>query len=153
MVSTWRNLSLFRGFGLLTTSFRAAGAVAVTLPTCWYLLSNGPETSHGKGHKEESTEDEEKSEDDETKSEDSEEEKNNSAGEEPEESSSDDKDADTPATSDDEKDAELEAKNTRKHIPDAKGGAKARLESNKGIKLGENDDESGDKVRLFEEQV
>ena len=32
---------------LLTYVTRAAGAVAVTVPTCWYLLSNAEDSSHG----------------------------------------------------------------------------------------------------------
>jgi len=30
--------------------YRAAGAVAVTAPTCWYLLQNGPEGHHDSPH-------------------------------------------------------------------------------------------------------
>jgi len=126
----------------------AAGAVGVTVPTCWYLLSNAPDTSHGhddhgdshgESHgeeheeepKEESKEEGEKSEDAEEKGEES---------EKSEDSDSEDgtKDADTPDTSDDEgEDDSSDAKNTKKTSPDAKGGIKKKLESNKGAKAGE----------------
>jgi len=124
----------------------AAGAVAVTVPTCWYLLSNGPDTSHGhddhgdshgaahgeKHDKEPKEEEGEKSEGEEEKSDDA----------EGKEEDSDDKknDADTPDTSDDE--GEDDGKNTKTSNPDAKGGNKKRIQSNNAVKAGEKDDEA-----------
>lgn len=144
---------------------RAAGAIAITVPSCWFILSNSPDTSHGHGghgghddshgkeHEEEAKEEsaddaetEEKpdegaeKEDDSDKSEDSD--------------SGDEKEADTPETSDNESEkseAKDAGKNTKTHIPDAKGGAKNRLESKAAIKAGElkddgNADGPSDKV-------
>jgi hypothetical protein len=127
------------------TSFRAAGAVGVTVPTCWYLLSNAPNTSHGhddhgdshgaahdEKHEEPKEEEGEKSEDPEGKEEES---------EKSEDSDSEDekKDTDTPDNSDDE--GGDDDKNTKTTIPDAKGGIKKRSESKNAIKAGENGDE------------
>lgn len=142
---------------------RAVGAVAVTVPTCYYLLQNAPDTSHshgehgddhGKSHGEEEQPDEEPVEEP-AKSEDGESQDEEQDSKKPEESGSDDGDneADTPDTSDDEgSDEDKQDGNTVKHIPDAKGGAKKRLESEKGIKQGEasktdgDDEKSHDKV-------
>ncbi|TVY33259.1 hypothetical protein LSUB1_G007186 [Lachnellula subtilissima] len=126
---------------------RAATSIAVTVPTLWYLLKNGPDTSHGHddhsdahGTKHEEEDSEEKSDEGEDKADDKESEKSEES-----ESDSEDKGADTPDTSDDEGEGEAEDtsddKNTRKSVPDAKGGSKARLESNKSIKQGEGDPE------------
>jgi len=121
------------------------GSVGVTVPTIWYLLANPPEAphgddehgahgAHGKGHEEEESKDE--SEDD--KSEDS--------GSEEE-----GKEADTPDTSDDEGETvtksseEGETDETRKHIPDAKGGAKKRIEGAEGKAQGVGEEEEADK--------
>jgi hypothetical protein len=148
-----------------TTSFRAAGAVAVTVPSCWYLLSNGPDTSHGHGdhgdshgkEHEEEHEEESKDEDSEGKSEEKPEEKSEDKSEEGDDKADDgdseksedsdsgeeDKGADTPDISDDEGDSEKSSddKNTRKSVPDAKGGSKARKESNQAVKAGEVDNQ------------
>lgn len=153
----------------------AAGAVAVTVPTCWFLISNKPDNTHGHGghgdshtHAEEHEKEEEKS-DEEEKPEEKEEDKTAEAEEktedkeeskEPEktdESDSDDgaKEQDTPATSDDES-VEDTDKNVRKSFPDAKGDKKARLESKQAIKQGEDnsppkEDEPEDKPRASKE--
>jgi len=114
----------------------------VTVPTCWYLISNAPDTSHGhedhggdhgsKSHGEEHVEEEpevepedgnEKGEEDSNKSEDS-----------------DSEAADTPDTSDDE----AEDGNTKSSTPDAKGGNKKRIESDKGEKQGDLGAQGGD---------
>ncbi|RDW94625.1 hypothetical protein BP5796_00388 [Coleophoma crateriformis] len=99
----------------------AAGALIVTVPTCWYLYKNGPDTSshghggHGDDHAKKHEEPKEESKDEpEEKPEASEEKKD-----EPEKSeksddseSADEKPTDTPDTSDDEEE---------KSAPDAKG--------------------------------
>lgn len=131
---------------------RAATSVAITAPTLWYLLKNGPYTSHGHEdhgdahgtkHEEEESKDEDSEEKSEAKLDDGEDKADDKESEKSEESESDSEDngADTPDTSDDEGEATPDAKNTRKSIPDAKGGSKARLESNKSIKQGEGDPE------------
>lgn len=168
----------FRENSLTNTSpFRAAGAVAVTVPTCWFLISNKPDNSHAHGdhgdshgaHAGEHEEEEEKSEEEEEKPEEKEDEKpadseeKTEEKEEPKESDksegSDSKDEakeqDTPATSDDETVVGETGKNVRKSIPDAKGGKKARLESKAAIKQGEDNSEAKegeptDKVRWCE---
>ncbi|KAB8299786.1 hypothetical protein EYC80_000038 [Monilinia laxa] len=134
----------------------AAGAVAVTVPTCWFLISNKPESSHGHGghgdghgahaeeHEEEEEKPEEKEDDKPAESEEKPEEK-----EEPkksDESDSDDetKDQDTPATSDDESVVGETDKNVQKSVPDAKGGNKTRLESKAAIKQGEDGSEGSE---------
>src|SRR4051794_11310428 len=43
------SLSHCNGERCSTNGRRAIGAVAVTVPTCWYLLQSGPEKSHGHG--------------------------------------------------------------------------------------------------------
>lgn len=159
----------------MTTSSRGAAAAAVTIPACYWILSNAPEPahghddhgdSHGKEHEEEHEEDEEK---DESKDEPEEESKEESKdegedkaassdaedkdSEKSEDSDSDDaekKGEDTPDTSDDEggdDESKDDGKNTVKSIPDAKGGSKKRLESNAAIKAGEKDS-SDDSVCL-----
>ncbi|TVY92776.1 hypothetical protein LAWI1_G003130 [Lachnellula willkommii] len=126
----------------------AATSIAVTAPILWYLLQNGPDTSHGHDdhgdahgtkHEEEESKDEDSEEKSEEKSDDGEDKADDKESEKSEESESDgeDKGADTPDTSDDE--GEAKDTNTRKSVPDAKGGSKARLESNKSIKQGEGD--------------
>lgn len=137
----------------LTTSFRAVGAVAVTVPTCWYLLSNAPDTAHGHGdhgdshgkehdeeHAESKDEPEEESKDEgEDKEASSDAEDKDSEKSEDSDSSDDEKkEPDTPDTSDDEGDDE-KGGNTKKHIPDAKGGAKKRIESTNAVTAGEKD--------------
>lgn len=148
---------------------RAAAAVAVTIPSCWLILSNSPDASHGHdghgGHneshgkeheeeaKEESVDDaegEEKPDEGTEKEEDSEKPSDSDSG--------DEKEADTPDTSDDESEENSEksetkdaGKNTKTHVPDAKGGAKNRLDSKAAIKAGElkdgvNTDGPSDKV-------
>ncbi|PMD46133.1 hypothetical protein L207DRAFT_507072 [Hyaloscypha variabilis F] len=126
----------------------AAGAVAVTVPTCWYLLSNGPDTahghddhgdSHGSAHAEEHEE--------EPKDEETEGEKSDDADGKEEESeksedsdSEDDKKDDTPDTSDDE--GEDDDNNTKTAKPDAKGGIKKKSESKNAIKAGDTVDKA-----------
>jgi hypothetical protein len=80
-ILSWTH-SLHLNFGQLLTENRAASAVAVTIPSCWYLLANRPDTSshgdhgdhgdahgksHGKEHKESKDEPEEKTEEAEEK--------------------------------------------------------------------------------------
>jgi len=143
-------------------SSRAAAATIVTVPTCWYLLSGSPESAHGhedhekdhaKPHKED---DEDEPAEEESKDEDKDSEKSEDSDSDSED---DEEKLDTPDSSDDEGKDDKEDKsdevdetgNVRKHIPDAKGGAKKRIESAKGIKAGEsNDSDDGDKVRSFE---
>ncbi|ATZ48524.1 hypothetical protein BCIN_03g07260 [Botrytis cinerea B05.10] len=138
----------------------AAGAVAVTVPSCWFLISNKPEPAHSHGghgdshaheeHEEEKEEEvEEKEEDKPAESEEKTEEKTEDKeepkeSEKTEESDSDDeaKEQDTPATSDDEETVGETDKNVRKSIPDAKGGNKARSESKAAIKQGEDNSEA-----------
>ncbi|CZT41127.1 related to cylicin I [Rhynchosporium secalis] len=146
----------------------ALGAVGVTAPACYYILSNAPDTSHGHGdhgahgdehdeeHKEESEESDEESKDEskdepeakaEEKSDDAEEKSEEKSIDKEEESeksvesdSEDDKkDADTPETSDDEGEDTADGKNTKTVKPDAKGGNKKRFESKQGKKAGESD--------------
>jgi len=141
--------------------FRAAGSVAVTIPTCWWLLSNGPDTSHGhdthgashvKSHKHEEEDEEPEAEEDgdkeaEEKSEDGEEKQDEKDSDKSDESDSyGGKDADTPDTSDDEDNnvVGVDDKNVKKHTPDAKGGAKKRLDSTKAIKQGDISEVGGD---------
>jgi len=145
----------------------AATSVAVTAPILYYLIQNAPDTSHGHDdhgdahgkeheevHEEEESKDEgseEKSDDNSNDGEDKAEDKDSEKSGD-EESGDEDKGAETPDTSDDEGEGETkessDAKNTRKSIPDAKGGSKARFESNKGIKQGEtaNPDASEDEA-------
>ncbi|KUJ21728.1 uncharacterized protein LY89DRAFT_694232 [Mollisia scopiformis] len=132
----------------------AVGAIAVTIPSCWYLLSNSPDTehghgdhgdSHGKEHEEheEESEEESKDEPEEESKDEGEDKKASTESEDKDSDKSEDSDsgddekkaADTPDTSDDEGDE----KNTKKSIPDAKGGSKKRLESNNAVKQGEGD--------------
>jgi len=134
----------------------AAGAVAVTVPTCWYLLANGSDTSHGhddhgevhgKSHGDEEEAEEESKDVSEEKTEDSSEEKEDSEKSEDSDSEEDEKETDTPDTSDDEEEDEKTTKkdgNSAKSVPDAKGGIKKRIESEKGIKQGEGETEGGD---------
>ncbi|KAI9744796.1 MAG: hypothetical protein M1818_001721 [Claussenomyces sp. TS43310] len=108
----------------------AIGAVAVTVPSCWFLMQSPPEGAHG-DHA-----------DSHGKSHDDNDEKpaaTKSEGEEPTEPESESEDesgADTPVTSDDE------AEVVKKEVPDAKGGSKKRIESQKGKKQGEADPNS-----------
>lgn len=134
----------------------AAGAIAVTVPTCWYLLSNAPDTSHGHGDhgddhgkshgkKEESEEPkDEPEEESEGKSEESGEDDKDSEKSEDSDSGDEDKAADTPDTSEDEGEADTkEDGKTKKSVPDAKGGSKKRIESDKGEKQGDLGKEGG----------
>lgn len=128
----------------------AAGAVAVTVPTCWYLLSNGPDTSHGHGghddghgeSQEESEPEQESKDEAEDKSEEKAEESADDKESDKSEDSDDEKAADTPDTSDDE--GESKDGNTVKRIPDAKGGFKKRLESENAITQGEGPTKGGE---------
>jgi hypothetical protein len=89
---------------------RLVGAVAVTVPSCWYLLQNGPNTSHGHGdhgdehgkehgnaHGEEHDKEESKKESESSDDKSSEKGEDSDSGDES-------KGADTPDTSDDEGD-------------------------------------------------
>lgn len=140
----------------------AAGAIAITVPSVWYLWPSGEDAHHG-GHgdahsKKHGEEPEEESKDEgedsktadarekaEVKSEgeekpaESEDKDADSEKSEDSDSEEEGKDANTPDTSDDEGQT-----NTRKSTPDAKGGNKVRLESNKGIKQGEVAQEGGE---------
>jgi hypothetical protein len=131
----------------------AAGAIAVTVPTCWYLLQNAPEPAHGheghsddrsKAHDEESKDEgEEKSDDGEEKEEFKDVDKDIGKSEN---SDSDDESKDLDTSDDEGKGETKESKtgDTRKHIPDAKGGAKKRIESEKGMNQDERVQQSGD---------
>ncbi|KAG9233767.1 hypothetical protein BJ875DRAFT_463321 [Amylocarpus encephaloides] len=128
----------------------AAGAVAVTVPTCWFILSQSPDESHGhndsgahgKGHGEH---EEESKDSEEPESEESEAKEESKDAEDSDDSDSSEKGQGTPDTSDDEGGQAREkvlakdddTNNTRKHVPDAKGGVKLRIESEKGQKAGE----------------
>ncbi|KAH8599745.1 hypothetical protein B0O99DRAFT_610467 [Bisporella sp. PMI_857] len=113
----------------------AAGAVAVTIPSCWWLLSNAEDASHGHDdhgdshgkphHKEGGEEDEAK---DETKDEADETEDKKDNSEKPDDSDSEGESRDTPDTSEDEGESEK------------KDGNKKHLESDKGVKQGQEDD-------------
>jgi hypothetical protein len=130
----------------------AAGAIAVTVPSCWYLLQNAPDTSHGHGdhgdHGESHGESHGEEKEDETEEKSKDEEKSEDKEDSESDSDSDSKEADTPDTSDDEGAAEEESgsdeKNTKKIIPDAKGSNKKRIESKQGKKQGELEDPEND---------
>ncbi|KAL9118703.1 MAG: hypothetical protein Q9187_004750 [Circinaria calcarea] len=171
----------------------AAGAIAVTVPTCWYLLQPDPNKSHGHGHEEghgehdggeehedvheeahDITEDEQAEQNDEAPANDEQTESTGDEGNDAEAPSNEDKGQETPDTSDGDdepKNVEHETDNggdvegvqfkgaaklvnedpgqgdVRKHIPDAKGGNKKRIESKYGNRLGLNE-EGDDKSRL-----
>lgn len=127
----------------------SAAALAVTLPSCWWILSSssdshgdgshgGHSKPHAEGHgkpKEEEPANNAAAKNEEKSDEGSEKE---DAGEKSEDSdSSDEKELDTPDTSEDESDD----KNTKKHTPDAKGGSKKRLESKNAIVAGKEEEE------------
>lgn len=125
----------------------------MTVPACWYLLSNAPDASHGHddhggshgaahGKEHEEEEEGEKAEDAEGKEEESEKYEDS-------ESEDESKDQETPDTSEDEGGDE---KNNKKTSPDAKGGIKKRSESKAAIKAGENDNEVNGR-RKFAGQV
>lgn len=127
----------------------AVGAIGVTVPTCWYLLSSSPDTAHGHGDHGDSHAESHDGEEAESKDEPEEkqEESDEKDGEKSEDSESEaeDKESDTPDTSDDEGGEETKKDgNIVKSIPDAKGPNKKRLESEKGIKQGETSTESGE---------
>lgn len=157
---------------------RALGAVAVTVPSCWYLLQNGPEKSHGHGdhgdahgkehgddHEEEESQDESKDEDkDSKKSDDS-------------DSGDEGKDADTPDTSDDEGEKDDKSKdskagdgkpkedktkdnakskdgnseNNKSDTPKAPSGDKKTIPDSKGANKIRTDSEKGQKQGKLEE--
>ena len=119
--------------------------MGVTVPTCWYLLSNAPDTSHGHddhgdshGAAHDENHEEEPKEEEGGKSEDSEGKEEESEKSEDSDSEDEKKDTDTPDNSDDEGGDD---KNTKTTSPDAKGGIKKRSESKNAIKAGENGDE------------
>jgi hypothetical protein len=142
---------------------RAIGAVAVTVPTCWYLLQQKPEShghgdhgdhgaGHGKEHGEERHEEESKDEPEaaaESKDDDKDSEKSNNS-----DSGDESKDADTPDTSDDEGDNKSKdsgksdtpktPSGDRKIYPDPKGANKTRTDSDKAQKQGKPEDTSYD---------
>ncbi|KAE8444057.1 hypothetical protein EG329_000925 [Mollisiaceae sp. DMI_Dod_QoI] len=136
----------------------AVGAIAVTVPTCWYLLSNAPEAAHGHGHGDshgkehgeehgDEAEDDSKDEGEDTRASSDAEDKDSEKSEDSDSSDDEKQEADTPDTSDDEssdKESDDDG-NTKKHISDAKGGAKKRIESDKSIKQGESET-SGDEA-------
>ncbi|TAQ89583.1 hypothetical protein B7494_g2086 [Chlorociboria aeruginascens] len=88
----------------------AAGAIAVTVPTCWYILSSTPDNSHGhKGHDDHAGDhgklhDDKEGEKNEEKSEEESDNKDGKDSEKSEDSGSEDdtKESETPDTSDDE---------------------------------------------------
>lgn len=132
----------------LTGVYRAIGAVAVTVPTCYWLYSNKPDTSAHHDDHHESHDEEEESKDDEEQPAETEE-KSDESGDDKSEESSSDEGNDTPDTSDDEsEDKEKVTKSsedsdnneTRKHVPDAKGGSKKRIESGNSITQGKEED-------------
>jgi hypothetical protein len=125
---------------------RAFGALAVTVPSCWYLLQSGPDShghgdhghgdAHGKGHGEEKHGKESKHGPNaaaESKEDDKDSEKSDES-----DSGDEGKDAETPDTSDDEDDGK------------SKDSGKDDETSDKGKKQGKPDDltaeESADKV-------
>lgn len=121
----------------------------ITVPTCWYLYQNGPDTSshghggHGDDHAEKHEESEDKPEEEESKDE---------PEEKPEESedsdgagSQDEKSTDTADTSDDN--------NEHKSVPDAKEGSKKRVESQNAIKQGEIKETVGDESEEPKDKV
>jgi len=131
------------------------GALVSTGAGCAWLLSGEqpkPHGDHGDHHGEEHEEHEEESAEakedgDSEKPEDGEQEPKEEAKEESKEDSTgddsgSDSGADTPDTSDDEGD-----NNTRKSIPDAKGGNKKRIESNNAIKQGEEQDTAESSIK------
>jgi len=128
----------------------AIGAVAVTIPSCYYILTTidtggHGHDEHGEGHggeHGEKHEEEGKDEDGEEKSDDSEDKADEKSDDSEGSDSGDEKEADTPETSDDEGEDDSEGKNTKKHIPDAKGGAKKRIESKNSMTLGDKEPES-----------
>ncbi|PBP18209.1 hypothetical protein BUE80_DR011100 [Diplocarpon rosae] len=128
----------------------AAGAVAVTVPATWWILSNAPETHHNDHHVEEHGEQDhnEKEPEEDGESADKSEETSDDADVKSVESDNDNKEAKISETSDDKEEGEESSeKNTKKSIPDAKGGSKKRIESNQAIKAGETDPEdSSDKA-------
>jgi len=121
------------------------GAVAITVPTCFFLLRGGDDHGHGAPRhevhfpkKQEKKDDskaeeasEKKSDDLEAKAESKDEEKSDDSA-----IDSEGKDVDTPETSDDEEASSKDGEN----VPDAKGDNKKRIESAKGMKQGEVDD-------------
>ncbi|PBP23317.1 hypothetical protein BUE80_DR005866 [Diplocarpon rosae] len=130
----------------------AAGAIAVTVPATWWILSNAPETHHNDHHVEEHGEQglNEKEPEEEDESADKPEEASDGADAKSDDSETsdnsgsdnDNKEAKISEKSDDEEDGESSEKNTKKSIPDAKGGNKKRIESNQAIKAGETDAEA-----------
>jgi len=123
----------------------AIGGVAVTIPSCYYILTSidtggHGHDEHGEGHGEKHGEEHEAEE-----KEEGEEEKSEEKSEDAEDSDSgDEKEADTPDTSDDEGEDDSEGKNTKETVPDAKGGSKKRIESNAGKTQGEKPESDGD---------
>lgn len=134
------------------------------MPTCWWLLSNGPDTSHhgdhGSGHgashhkekeeevesSEEESKEESKEEEPKAEEEDAKPEEDDKKSESSEDSDSEESKKDTPPSSDDEGGDDKVSESdegdvTKKTYPDAKGGIKKRLESNKSIRQGADDSE------------
>jgi hypothetical protein len=136
---------------------RLVGAIAVTVPTCWYLLQPGADTGHGHGghgdahgkhdgedlgveHEEKEPKDESESSDDDKSSEKGEDSDNGDES----------KEASTPDTSDDEGDNDEKddtssdtppsPKGDKKIMPDSKGANKKRTDSEKGQEQGKPED-------------
>jgi cobalamin biosynthesis protein CobT len=138
---------------------------ALTRYLLGFLLQNRPETSHGHdshhdSHGNDHEEKEEEPKDDEDSSEDKPEEptseesndtENAKASENSDDSDSSDEgeEADTPDSSEDESDGvEKKDGNTKKIIPDAKGGKKLRLESDQGTQMGKIDEQVFDIMKF-----
>lgn len=134
----------------------AVGAVAVTIPSCYYILTTidtggHGHDEHGEGHGEEHGEEHEEEGEgkgEEEKSDSSDQKAQEKSDDSDDSESGDEKEADTPETSDDEggdgSESQDEGQNTKKHIPDAKGGAKKRVESNNSQNLGDKPESDHD---------
>jgi hypothetical protein len=138
---------------------RLVGAVAVTVPTCWYLIKNGPEADHGHGshgdkHVKEHGDEHDKEHAEEEPKEEPEGSDDDKSSEKGDDSDNGDgsKEGDTPATSDDEDDGEAKSKDgttsgtpptpkgDKKVVPDSKGANKKLIDSDKEIKQGTPED-------------
>jgi len=164
-------LSILRDIWVTDYFVRLVGALAVTVPSCWYLLQNGPAAhhghgghgdEHGKAHGNEHGEEHKESKDEPESKDD---EKSSENGDDTD-SGDESKEVDTPDTSDDEdgkdekegKSKDDTSSNTAptpkgdiKVYPDSKGASKKRTDSEKGKKQGKPegaDAESKDTVLL-----
>jgi len=113
----------------------AAGAVAITIPACWYLLSNAADASHGHGdHGDAHGKSHDKEEHEEVAKKGEEPEQTD--GEKSEDSGSDDvkKGEDTPDTSDDEgKEESEESSDDRASASKEDGGKNPQSEEQEGL--------------------